>query len=237
MAASHVGSGIAAWRVGAAGSMDGPRAGEVFWLHGSLPSFKSRFNSGRPLVEVGGVRPWFLQPRARSPLGAPFDDDGSSRTPHRIGRFVENGLPVVTADADRDAEALASDVIELEHQRVALSAVEARPIAEELNEIGHPLGDKRAFSTRGIRDIALAVGRVVLSFVLSPTRAAVVVPLAISLAVPGKVLRSLRLEASSASLRGVLWRAHRTYVPIRVGRRARPLGRRIPVATGSGAVW
>jgi hypothetical protein len=59
--------------------------------------------------------------------------------------LVEHGLPFVTADTHGDTEALVPDVVELEHQRVGLSAVNARSLAEELNEIGHALGDQRAF--------------------------------------------------------------------------------------------
>jgi hypothetical protein len=102
--------------------------------------------------------------------------------------LVENGLPVVTADPDRDAEALASYVVELEHQRVGLSAVEAWPLAEELDQIGHPLGNQHAFFDATRSRHTVAVGRVVLWFVLGSTRAAVVVALAFSPAVPGKLL-------------------------------------------------
>jgi hypothetical protein len=80
------------------------------------------------------------------------------------------------------------DVVELEHRSVGLSAVDARPLAEELDEVGRTLGDQRALSTRRIGDVKLAVGRIVLLFVRSPTRASVVVALALSLLMPGELV-------------------------------------------------
>jgi hypothetical protein len=105
--------------------------------------------------------------------------------------LVENRLPFVTTDTDGDTEALAPDVVELEHQWVLLSAINARSLAEELDEVGHALGDQGAFSTTGVRDVPLAVDRIVLPFVRSSTRAAVVVTLPLRLAMPGEVLQSL----------------------------------------------
>jgi hypothetical protein len=55
--------------------------------------------------------------------------------------LVEYPLPFVTADADGDAEALVPDMVELKHQRVRLSAINARPLAEELDEVGRALGN------------------------------------------------------------------------------------------------
>jgi hypothetical protein len=111
------------------------------------------------------------------------------RTDHRASLdLVEYRLPFVAADAHGDAEALVPDVVELEHQRVGLSAVDARPLAEELDEVGRALGDQRALSTRRIGDVALAVGRIVLLFVCSPTRATVVVALALGLPMPGELV-------------------------------------------------
>ncbi|HWF33138.1 MAG TPA: hypothetical protein VG188_11325 [Solirubrobacteraceae bacterium] len=92
--------------------------------------------------------------------------------------LVEYRLPFVAADADGDAEALAPDVVELEDQRVGLSAVGARPLAEELDEVGRALGDQRVLSTRRIGNVKLAMGRIVLLYVRSPTWATVVVALA-----------------------------------------------------------
>jgi hypothetical protein len=47
----------------------------------------------------------------------------------------------VTADADGDVEALVPDVVELKYQRVGLSAIDARPLVKELDEVGRALGD------------------------------------------------------------------------------------------------
>jgi hypothetical protein len=105
--------------------------------------------------------------------------------------LIQDRLPFVAADALGDAEALVSDVVELEQEGVRLTAVNARTLAEVLDEVGHALSDQCVLSTRGIRDVALAVGRIVLLFVCSSTRAAIVVALALSLAVPGELIYGL----------------------------------------------
>ena len=51
-----------------------------------------------------------------------------------LGDLVEYGLPTVAAQALGDVEALFAEVIELEHQRIALAAIHAWTLAEELDE-------------------------------------------------------------------------------------------------------
>jgi hypothetical protein len=87
----------------------------------------------------------------------------------------------------RDVELLVAEVIELEHERIGLTAVDARPLAEELHEISRALGDKRLLAAQCVRYVALALRRVVGSFVVRPAGTAVVVPLRPCLAAPGEV--------------------------------------------------
>jgi hypothetical protein len=57
------------------------------------------------------------------------------RADHVASRhLVEHRLPVAAAETCGDAEALASDVVELEHQRVGLSAIDTRMIEEKGQE-------------------------------------------------------------------------------------------------------
>ena len=57
-----------------------------------------------------------------------------------LGYLVEDSRPAVVADALRDVEELVAPVVELEHQGIALAAVDARPRAEELDQIRSALG-------------------------------------------------------------------------------------------------
>ncbi len=72
-------------------------------------------------------------------------------------------------------------MVELEDGRIGLTAVDAQPFAEELDEICHALSDDRLFAAHGIHDVALAVRRIVLLFIGRSAGAAVVVPLALVL--------------------------------------------------------
>jgi len=80
------------------------------------------------------------------------------RADHVASRhLVEHRLPVAAAETGGDAEALVSDVVELEHECVRLSAIDARMIAEKGHEIGDSFGDERAFPAHGVLDVTLAV--------------------------------------------------------------------------------
>jgi hypothetical protein len=79
--------------------------------------------------------------------------------------LVEDRPPVSIAEALGDVEALLLEMVELEDQRVLLAAVDARALTEELDQICGALGDQRLFPAHGIRDVALAVRRIVLLFV------------------------------------------------------------------------
>ncbi len=103
------------------------------------------------------------------------------------GYLIENGLPVVVAEALGDIEVLVTEMVELEDERVGLSAVNAGPLAEELDEIGGALRDDRLFSTYGVCNVTLAVRCVVLLFIGCSAGAAVVVSLSARLPPPREV--------------------------------------------------
>jgi hypothetical protein len=72
--------------------------------------------------------------------------------------LVEHRLPVAAAETYGDAEALVSDVVKLEHQRVGLPAIDTRMIAEKGQEIRDSFRDERAFPAHRVLDVTLAVG-------------------------------------------------------------------------------
>jgi hypothetical protein len=53
-------------------------------------------------------------------------------------------------------------MIELKHERIALAAVNAGTVAQELNEQRRPLGSDLLLAAMGSGDVALAISRVVL---------------------------------------------------------------------------
>lgn len=100
--------------------------------------------------------------------------------------LVEHGLPATIAETRGDVEVLVSEMVELEHERIGLATVDAGVVSEEGDEIGGALGDERLFPAYGVRDIALAVRRVVLSFVGRSAGATVIVSLPARPATPGE---------------------------------------------------
>ncbi len=79
------------------------------------------------------------------------------------------------------------EMVELEHERVGFATVDAGPRAEEFDEVGGALGDEGLFPAHRIRDVALAMRRIMLAFVGGSAGAAVVVPLSTRASTPGEV--------------------------------------------------
>jgi hypothetical protein len=71
--------------------------------------------------------------------------------------LVEDRLPFPVTEVRGDVEVLRPEVIELQDDQVGLATVDAEPLAEELEEIARPLGDKHAFSLNRVRDIPVVV--------------------------------------------------------------------------------
>ena len=109
-----------------------------------------------------------LPPRVRTGLLARFATITVCTNDVARGDLVEHRPPVSIAEALGDIEALLLEMVELEDERVLLAAVDARALTEELDQICGALGDQRLFSAHRIRDVALAVRRIMLLFVRGP---------------------------------------------------------------------
>jgi hypothetical protein len=93
--------------------------------------------------------------------------------------LVENTLPAPVPKPLGNAELLVPQVIELEDERILLTAVSAWMLAEECHQKRDALGHELSPTAAGGVDVSLPVGRVVLLLVLSATWAAVIVSLAL----------------------------------------------------------
>ena len=112
--------------------------------------------------------------------------------------LVENALPVAVPDSLGYAELLVPQMVELEDDEVGLSAVDARMLAQERDQILQPFGGHDPLSLLCLVDVALAIGLVVLLLVRGPARSAVVVALAPRLAPPSEVLEWLLVMTAPA---------------------------------------
>src|SRR6185312_7052210 len=155
-----------------------------------------------------------------------------------LGDLVEHGLPVALGEPVRDVEALVGQVVELEDERVGLSAVDTRVLAE--HQIRGAFRDQRAFSASRIRDVTLPVRQVVLASVSRSAGAAVVVAPTAWVAAPRKVRSCLALSATSASrVRFRISIHEHTFacMPDGAGEPSLPMSVESRCSTGSGAVW
>jgi hypothetical protein len=114
--------------------------------------------------------------------------------------LIEHSLPATVAKTNGDVEVLVPQMVELEHERIGLATVDAGPLTKEFDEIGGALGDEHSFSAYSVRNVALAVCRIVLPFVSGSASAAVVVPLPTRPSTPGKVRDRPELPAATAGL-------------------------------------
>jgi hypothetical protein len=112
--------------------------------------------------------------------------------------LVEDALPLAVSKSGGDAEFLLAEMVELEHDRVGLTAVRARVLAQVGDQEVNAFSDKRSLAPPGGVDVSLPVGRVVLLLVGGPTKAALVVALSLCFAPPGKVIEGLLKLAASA---------------------------------------
>ncbi|MGN6253660.1 MAG: hypothetical protein ACTHO8_01580 [Solirubrobacterales bacterium] len=94
-----------------------------------------------------------------------------------LGNLVEHVLPVATLQALRDREPLVPQVVELEDDRIGLSAVDAGMLQQKGDQVLRPLFNQRDLALSSGSDVSRFVRRVMLLLVLSPARSAVVVSL------------------------------------------------------------
>jgi hypothetical protein len=110
--------------------------------------------------------------------------------------LVEDALPIAVSESIADSELLVPEVIELEHHRIALSAIDAGVIAEVGDQIVDPLGDGCLPALSRSVDVAPPVRTVVDLLVRRTTGTAVVVPLPLRFPSPSELLKGLAHRAS-----------------------------------------
>jgi hypothetical protein len=113
--------------------------------------------------------------------------------------LVKNALPFAIPNPLGNAELLVPEMIELEHDGIGLSAVDARMLAKERDQIFDAFGSQGSLSQLGLIDVSPTVGQVMLSLVLGAAWAAIVVPLTSCFPPPGKVTKRLFLPAAPTS--------------------------------------
>jgi predicted short-subunit dehydrogenase-like oxidoreductase (DUF2520 family) len=101
--------------------------------------------------------------------------------------LVKDGTPVVPPDAVSDAELLLTTVIELEDDRIALTAVGARMLAEEVTEKCRSFRYEGVPAARRRGNVALSICEVMLSFIGGSARAAVGIEVSYVPAAPSKL--------------------------------------------------
>ncbi|HEX6204659.1 MAG TPA: hypothetical protein VFZ29_02485 [Solirubrobacterales bacterium] len=102
--------------------------------------------------------------------------------------LVEHVLPAPALKACRDREFLVPQVVELQHDRIVLAAVDAGVFSQEGDDKKGPLFDQGFLALPGSGDVALFVGPIVLPLVLGPAGTAIGLSLPLLPAVPGEFL-------------------------------------------------
>jgi hypothetical protein len=113
--------------------------------------------------------------------------------------LVENGLPCPVSKARPNAKGFVSEVIELKHDRIVLSAIDTWMLAQISDQKLEAFRHDRFSPATGRGDVSPPVRRVVSLLVCGPAWAAIVVALAFGLAAPGEIFYRLLLPATSAT--------------------------------------
>jgi hypothetical protein len=108
----------------------------------------------------------------------------------------EDVFPWSFPQAFADAEPFLAEVVELQDERIALSAVHAWMLAKERDEIGSPFADDPLGAAAGRIDVVLLVAGTVLVPVRGSTGPAVVVTLPTGFSTPGEFIQWLLLLAA-----------------------------------------
>ena len=137
--------------------------------------------------------------RACEPSPAPGSPTMTVCTNHvALCNLVEDRLPAAITDAFGNVEPLVGKMVELEDQRIGLAAIDARVLAEELEQAHGSFLCECPLADLGVGDIARSMGRVVLLLVGGTAGTTVVVALACGYAAPGEVGEGLGLAAAAA---------------------------------------
>jgi hypothetical protein len=113
--------------------------------------------------------------------------------------LVGDRLPAAIAQARADIEELVAEVIELEHYRVGLAAVDTRMRDEVFDQVRVAFLCEAALAAGRGFDVIGAVGDVMLVVIFGSARTAIVVPLSSFLAPPAEFLDGFGLVAPTAS--------------------------------------
>jgi hypothetical protein len=116
--------------------------------------------------------------------------------------LIEHALPVAISESGPDAELLVTEVVELEHERIALFAVDTGVGFEVADEVVDAFSDDSPLAPYRCLDVSLSVSGIVLLLVRGPTGPAVVVELSQGLTPPGEFLRRFLNSAPAAAPHG-----------------------------------
>jgi hypothetical protein len=169
------------------------------WCNGCTRPFQGLSAGSSPVARSTSLLAARRQPRpqgAAPPGGSPAV--AISAYDLALLYLVEDALPAAVGQGLPDVEALVTKVIELEHHRVGLAAVDARMLLEEPEEVARPLKRKRLLALSRLIDVTLPVRRVVTLVIRGSAGSAQAVALASVDAPPGEVLQRLLLTAVPA---------------------------------------
>jgi hypothetical protein len=116
--------------------------------------------------------------------------------------LVEDALPIAVLNSLRNAKLLVPEMVELKHDRIGLSAIDARVLAQIDDEEFEALDDQSPLSDSCLLDVPLTIGLVVLLLVRGAARPAVVVALPPSLPPPSEIVQRLFPRTAPASPHG-----------------------------------
>lgn len=116
-----------------------------------------------------------------------------------FGHLVDDRLPVADANSAGDGELLVAQMVEFQNDRIGFAAIDARMIAEELQEVRRAFRHDSRGSALRIVEVAVLVGGVVLSLVRGAAGTAVVVALAALDATPSEVVGRFQLTAHATA--------------------------------------
>jgi hypothetical protein len=113
--------------------------------------------------------------------------------------LAEHVIPIAISDAGRDCELLVPEVVELKHDGIGLSAIDAGVVSEVRHQEDQPFLELRFLPPCRSVDVALFVGPVMLLLVLGPTGPTIGISPSSPSPVPREFLVPLLLAATRAS--------------------------------------
>jgi hypothetical protein len=108
-----------------------------------------------------------------------------------LGDLIEDALPTTIAESHPDGEVFVAEVVEFEHERIRLTAVDAWMRGEVVDEVSGALRADCPLAPRRVLDVASAIGDVMLMVAVRPARPAVVVSRSTRFASPRELVQRL----------------------------------------------